>query len=228
MREEALEGSEIGVVLERHGDPLAECVRGARRGSEVEPAEAVEVGFEDRVRNHVDAAEVHADDRPDLARKAARRPVRRVVAELEVDAVEEPALVSVRADEERPELHAVEQQPAVAGERVDREIGPRLEPFGHAVGEFGHSVQRVLRHDASRDNRPGAARRGEVVVPGQVEAAGGGDLGVVDLNLVSLCMRHGRPREQADEHSCARWHSAVPGRLRPTQRRDPCLKWLEA
>src|SRR5207248_11738036 len=31
------------------------------------------------------------------------------------------------------------------------------------------SVQRVLRHDASRDNRPGAARRGEVVVPGEVD-----------------------------------------------------------
>src|SRR5205807_6843910 len=171
VREEALEGSEIGVVLERHGEALAECVRGARRGSEVELAEAVEVGFDDRVRNQVDAAEAHADDRPDLARKTARRPVRRVVAELEVDAVEKPALVSVRADEERPELHAVELQPAIAGERVDREIGPRLEPFGHAVGEFGHSVQRVLRHDASRDNRPGAARRGEVVVPGEVDPA---------------------------------------------------------
>src|SRR5438105_11900206 len=106
VREEALEGSEIGVVLERHGEALAECVRGARRGSEVELAEAVEVGFDDRVRNQVDAAEAHADDRPDLARKTARSPVRRVVAELEVDAVEKPALVSVRSEEHTSELQS--------------------------------------------------------------------------------------------------------------------------
>src|SRR5947208_15248345 len=49
VREEALERSEIGVVLERHGEALAERVRGARRGSEVELAEAIEVGIEDRV-----------------------------------------------------------------------------------------------------------------------------------------------------------------------------------
>src|SRR5215813_7646477 len=55
-------------------------------------------------------SEAGLNDRADLTGAAARFPVRRVVAELEVDAIEERALMCVWNDEQLAQLDRVEQQ----------------------------------------------------------------------------------------------------------------------
>src|SRR6185437_4593520 len=106
----------------------------ARGGREVERREAalpriVEDGVEDEIPGVI----VNANDRPDFGGVAARIPVLGVVAELEVHAVEEPALVGIRRDKQQPQLAAIDLCALCSGDAVEREIEAQLEPWFVAV-----------------------------------------------------------------------------------------------
>src|SRR5579863_746692 len=115
-----VEGTEVGVFLERERHPPIDVPGGTHGGCEVELREAVEVRVEDRVHDEIVRAEAPADDRADLAREAARLPVRGVVAQLEIHTVEKASSACVGDDEERPQLRTVEQQRAILSAGVDR------------------------------------------------------------------------------------------------------------
>ena len=149
--------------------------------------------------DQVETAEVHADDGTDLARKAPHVPLRRVVAELEVEAVEHGSIVRIGHDQQSAKLDAIEQQTAVGGSGIERQIGSRLEPLRDAIGPFGHPVERVVGNDAPRESSLPSAGRREVVVPGEVEPPRPRDLGVVDLDLVGLGPGRAGPRQHAGQ-----------------------------
>src|SRR2546430_4046522 len=112
-------GTEVGVVLECQGELVADPVGHAGRRSEMRFTEAVEVGIENGIGDQVETAEAHADEGTDLARKAAHVPLRRVVAELEVEAVEHGSIVRIGHDQQSAKLEAIEQQTAVGGSAIE-------------------------------------------------------------------------------------------------------------
>src|SRR5215831_4280796 len=109
-----LHGTELGVLLQCEAELRVDVVGRAQRRREIEvPDAAVEVRVENGIEDQVPATQMPADDRTDLAREAGRLPVRSVVAELEVDTIEELALLRVGDHEQGAELGAVEQQIAL-------------------------------------------------------------------------------------------------------------------
>lgn len=89
-------------------------------------------------------------------------------------------------DKERAKLDAVQLEASVIGNRVKREIRPKLQPIGHAVSPFWHTVQRVVRHGAAGEVGLLASVRRIVIVPDQVHLPRTVDHCVVDLNFVRL------------------------------------------
>jgi hypothetical protein len=141
-----------------------EVVVNAFRRREIEAADAIESRVEDRVDDDVERSEAHADDGADLARKAVPLPVRLVVAELEIDPVEERLVRGIGDSEQGAQLDAVEFDVAVARQRIDGEIGAELEPVIDAIGPFRNAIQGVVRNDASREIGDLASFGREVVV----------------------------------------------------------------
>src|SRR5438046_1757433 len=79
------------VVLLSSGRPARfEVVRNPRSGCEIKVLEPVVCRIENRVDDDVDETQVPPEDRADLRREPRRIPPLRVVAELEVRAVEKP------------------------------------------------------------------------------------------------------------------------------------------
>ena len=64
---EVLQRPEVGVVLDRNGELLADIVREARRRREIEPGEAVEIRIQNGIGDQVEPAEVRADNRAHLS-----------------------------------------------------------------------------------------------------------------------------------------------------------------
>src|SRR5262245_220781 len=77
---EVLQRAEVRVFLEGECKLAAGVPGGAHRRNEFEIADGVEGSVHDRVDDQVEAPEMHADDAAYLTGKAARVPVRRVVA----------------------------------------------------------------------------------------------------------------------------------------------------
>src|SRR5215831_7439501 len=179
---EVFQRTEVGIFLEGECKLAAGVPGGAHRGNEFEIADSVKGGVHDRVDDQVEAPEMHADDAADLGCVPTRVPVWRVVAQLEIDAVEERAVVRVRYHEQRAQLGAIEEQLAITCEGVDREVEPGLEPRCDAVCPLGHAVECVIRDDATRECGLRAPGGREVVVPGELPLPGSGDLGVVHLD----------------------------------------------
>src|SRR4029077_4943098 len=97
-RFEVLQRPEVGGMLARHGELLVEVVGDACSRREIEFAEAVEIRIQNGIHDQIEVAKARADDRAHLSREAPWLPMRRVVAELEVQAVEHRAVVGVGYD----------------------------------------------------------------------------------------------------------------------------------
>ena len=122
-----------------------------------------------------------------------------VVAQFEVYPVQERAVARVWNGEESAELEAVELPARVLVPAVERQVQPGLEPVGHAEGKLRHAVERLVGDDPAWKRRGRQALRREVVVPRQIEDAGGGKAAIVDLDFVGLSPCHSRPQARHDE-----------------------------
>ncbi len=198
-RLEMPERAVIGVMLERHGPLLGKIISNALGRREIERADAGEGHVDDRVEDEIERAESCADDRPDLGIDALARPVPRVIAQLEIDGVEEAALGRARHGDERAQLAAVDEEAPAAGHRIERQIHAELEPIVDAIGVFRHAVQRMVRHDGAGKGRLLAADRRVIVVQRHAERAGRVDLAGIDLDLVRLRPRRRRGDEQPEQ-----------------------------
>src|ERR1700733_12386292 len=192
--------AEVVVFLERQLVAIGNLHGHAGRRYEFQVRESVIGVVDDGIEDEIETADVSADDGAYLGGVAPFVPMRRVETEFEIHTVEDVAIVRVRLNEQRSQLEPVVQNRIVAGDRIQREIQSSLEPRGNAVRPFADSVERLVRLDSPRKTRRRAAAGYEVVVPGQIERAGRGDLGVINLNLVRLRANGGREyqRQQAD------------------------------
>src|SRR5262245_15923875 len=161
----------------------------ALRRHELEVLEAVPLRIDNRVDDHIPLIEVPADDRPDLRCKALRIPPFRVEAVLDVHAVNEGPVSSMRYSKQRTELESVDFPPEVFVTAVQRQVQPALKPVGDAVRPLSDTVPGFVGCDGTRKGWLLEATRGVVVVPGQIEDADGGKVSGIDLNFIGLCER---------------------------------------
>ncbi len=101
--------------------------------------------------------------------------------------------------EEKPHLGAVDPPASVLVSAVKRHVEPDLEPWGHAVGPFGHLVQRFVSNFGPRKCRCLHAIGREVGVQHQVQDARLRKTAVVDLDLIGLRNGQLRHRQHDDD-----------------------------
>ena len=108
------ERAEPRVLLCGHRPLRVYVVRDTRRRIEFECGDSAVPGIvEDRVENEVPRMNVPADDRTDLGAVAVGIPSGRVVAELEIGTIEEPAFVGVGRNEKQAQPSNPVAAPAV-------------------------------------------------------------------------------------------------------------------
>jgi len=178
--------AEIGILLRRNRPVLREVPGDAGLRREIEILGAAKRIVDDRIDDEIDGAEMPADDGTHFLGIAARIPVLRIVAELEIDAVEEGAVGRIRHHEQFADLETVERRTAIARNAVKRQIKPLLEPVRHAESKLGHAVQRVIGHEAAGKARAPEAAESVIVMYGEIDDARRRDPGVIDLDLVGL------------------------------------------
>jgi hypothetical protein len=94
-----------------------------------------EAQVDDRIDDKFPTQIAHAKDRPDFQANCALREARRLIAQLEIDAVKELTIFRMRRYEELSDLEATRQESAAVVES-ERHVEPELVPVGHAVGQF--------------------------------------------------------------------------------------------
>jgi hypothetical protein len=109
--------------------------------------------------------------------------LRHLVAELEIDAIEEVALAGIRHHEQVTELGPIGEKFAGTGDR-ERQVEASLPPLADPIGEFGRALQTVVGRKAAREFRLRLtdARKIQVLLIGPL--ADVGNFGVIDLDLV--------------------------------------------
>ena len=105
--------AEVGVIFEAGIEVLAELTRDPRGRCEVRFAVFSEADVDNRVNDELIFAVADADDGADLQGKAGLRKGRRLVAEFEVDAVEEAAFGGIGDDEQAAGLAPSERNSPV-------------------------------------------------------------------------------------------------------------------
>src|SRR6266404_2829119 len=125
----------------------------------------------------------HTEDWSQFQAERALREAWRLVAQLDIEAVEEFALLGVRRHEEMAELEAAGQERAAGIDREGR-VDADLVPVGDTAGEFRRAIQRVVRGEATLEVGCRAAAPYVVEMLLKGKSARRRDLGVVDLDLV--------------------------------------------
>ena len=83
---------------------MAEIFRDANGRREIRLAIFAETDVDDRVDDHFVLGVAEPDDRANFQGPTGLRKGRRLIAQFEIDAIEQVALIGVRRDEQRPEL----------------------------------------------------------------------------------------------------------------------------
>jgi hypothetical protein len=191
----ALQRSEIGVVLDPDRQIFAEVACEARRRREHRPAILSKPDIDDWIEDELVIVLAPTDDRADLHVPLRVRELRHLVAELEIDAVEELPLRRVGNDEELPDLGGIGIGRQVLIDRK-RRVKAHLPPVRDAVGPFPGALKRMIRDEAAGEIRLLAADEGVVRMQLKRPLPNLRDLGVVDLDLVGRARGYGRGREQ--------------------------------
>src|SRR5260370_41699781 len=126
------------------------------------------------------------NDGPDFRSEVPRLPIRGVITELEIDAVEEGVITRGRTHKKFPQLDAVESRTATPGDAVHRQIQPLLEPGRDSEGKLGDAVVGTIGDDRAWKRRLLSPVRRKVRMPHQLNDARFDNLSVVDLDLVRL------------------------------------------
>ncbi len=182
-RQKILRRPEVGVILDPDPMVLADLVRKARRGREVDIAVLAKTEVHDRIDDELIVVLAPADDRPDLHVPLGLRKLRHRVAELEVDAVEELPLVGMGRDEQLPDLGGI----GIGGQVLidcERGVEAHLPPIGDAIGPLSGAVERMVRNQGAGKFGLLAAAEGIVHVQLKRPLPDLGDLGVIDLDLI--------------------------------------------
>src|SRR5882757_5003349 len=111
-RREIPDRTDIGVVFDAQHHLSADIVGEPQRWSERRRAAWAEVHIDDRVDDEFPTEVAHAQDRPQLQGEGTLGEARRLVAHLDIEAVEKLALGGVWRDEEIAELEAAGQEGA--------------------------------------------------------------------------------------------------------------------
>ena len=106
-----------------------------------------------------------------------------LVAEFEIDAIEEVALAGVRHRKQAAELGPVGEEFAAAAD-PKRQVEAGFPPIGDAIGEFGGALQATVRRKAAREFRLLLADRREIQVLFIAPLADIIDIGVINLDFV--------------------------------------------
>jgi hypothetical protein len=107
-----------------------------------------EADVDDRIDDELPVVLAPAEDRPNLHVPPELGELRHGVAQFEIDAAEELALVGIGADEQLPDLGGIGIEPAVLVDRI-RRVEAHLPPIGDAVGPFAGPVQRMVGNDTA-------------------------------------------------------------------------------
>src|SRR5437660_12653301 len=99
--------AKVGIIFDADKTVLAELTREPCRRQEIGLTECAESNVDDRIDDEFPFAAAHSDDRPDFERIMSLRECRRLIAELEIHAIEKSSLAGVRRDEEITDLGAV-------------------------------------------------------------------------------------------------------------------------
>jgi len=172
----------IGAVAIAVTVPRVAESRDANRRREIRLAIFAEAYVDDRIDDQLVLGIADPDDRPDLQGPSRLCKRRRLVAQFEIDAVEEVVLIGVWRDEQRPELERVRVELLIC----DREgqIEPDLPPVRHPIGEFRRPVQAVIGGKPSGKRRIGLSPGHVIEVLLDRELADRRDAGVVDLDFI--------------------------------------------
>src|SRR5438105_14712770 len=149
---ELMERPEIVVLLDGQFPRTREIAGDSRCWRKVQILQAVVRGVENRIDDDVHGMEVPTDDRSNLRGEARRVPMPGVEAEFEIHAVEESPIIRTRYREQQTQLQAVKHRAAMSGSLADTvqgQIQSRLEPRAHAVGPFGHAVERPVGYQGA-------------------------------------------------------------------------------
>ena len=160
--------------------------------------ELSEMDVDNRIDDELVVAAPEADDRANLHREAGLGEWRRLVAEFEVHAVEEIALLGMRRHEQRSQFEGVRIEALVL--KGERQIEADLPPVGHTVSEFRRAVEAVVGSEAAGKGRVLLTERDVVQMLLDRELADLGDPGVVDLDLVGRA----RGPTQGQQGQCGR------------------------
>jgi hypothetical protein len=169
--------------------------RARRAAGEVQLTKLSKAGIDDRVEDEFVVRVTHTDDRAHFHRKPGLREFRRRVAEFQIDAVEEVALVGIGRDEQGSQLEGIGQELLILD--GEGQIEADLPPVGDAIGEFRRAVDAVVGDETAGKRRVLDPERDVVEVLLDRELADRRDAGVIDLDFVGgPCQlpRHDRQR----------------------------------
>src|SRR5262249_50899342 len=150
-RLEISEPAPIGVVFESKIQVLVDFSRHAGCGREMRLAKSTEAYVDDRIDDELILGIAAADNRADFQCKPGLGERRRLVAELEIDAIEEGAFCGMGGNKQRPELERIGVKSIVLDR--ERQIEPDLPPVGEAIGEFRRAVDAVVGDQPARERR---------------------------------------------------------------------------
>src|SRR5215472_15674210 len=123
-RIKAAQGSEVVILFGGDGPRLRQIPGDARCRREIEPRNTFVRVVEDRIENKIQLTEMPAEDRADLGCITVGIPMARVVAELEIDSIEEGPLRRIRRNKQRPQFESVQDWSEIAGDGIERQIKP--------------------------------------------------------------------------------------------------------
>src|SRR3569623_334866 len=198
-RREAADLAEIRIVFEANLHIRRNLLRCPERRSEIRFTQPAKSDVHDRIHDELVVAFSHADDRANFESPTSLGKFRRLVAQLEIDAVKELTLAGVGRHKEGSQLEAVgEELPILHGER---QIKTELPPIRQAVGEFRRTIEAAGGAEATRKRRQGLTTRDIVEALLNGPLAHRRNRRVVDLNLI--CRMGGGAREAKHRRSTA-------------------------
>ena len=172
-----------GIAADVAGQPGGRCECRSPVGREAQ--------VDDRIDDEFPTQIAHANDRADFQADCALREAGRLIAQLEIDPVEELTLFRMRRYEKLSELEAAWQESAAVVEG-ERQVEAQLVPVGHAVGQLRCAVERPVGGEATGKVRSRAAAPDVVQMLLKSERSRRGNVGVVDLDFVDRVGGDGR------------------------------------
>src|SRR5208282_4566970 len=183
QRQEIADLAKVSIIFQADKSVFPEIAGEPQRRGEIRFAGLTESDVHDRIGDELPLRVADSDDRSYFQRPPRQRELRHLVAEFEIDAVEEAAFGGVRDDEQTADLGPIGKELACAVNR-EWQIEASLPPFGQTVGKLRSTLQAVVRAEAARKPRLRLSHRRivEVLLVGPLSDFR--DLGVVDLDLV--------------------------------------------